>query len=170
MHIGYHYTSKRNLASILEQGLIPKRTLDIVNCTWGQIPEFAFRRYSFNFLDEKEPESWINSRYSYLWDMLRSNIIAKTSQDEFEFLPFTEFENRLKEMIIISFPILPTDDAHITNWGVCERDREEGMNLGTNKMYADSRIPIHKYKGQYELPELIVANTIEPSRIKIEME
>ena len=32
-HVGYHYTSRRKLSSILEHGLIPRKTLMIVDYT-----------------------------------------------------------------------------------------------------------------------------------------
>ncbi len=165
-HFAYHYTSKKSLPEILESGLRPLKDLEITrdHCN---LPDFAYEKYIFSFLDDPKPYKWIaNPEFPDVFEKLMGNIGPDL------FVPFMfrhlMLDQHMKANLArVDFPVLSSDEAYVVDWAECERSRGLDVPMKNNISYALSRVPLSEYEGQHILPELIIANCIPADRLRV---
>lgn len=163
----YHYTSKEELPGILRYGLIPSRTLETSKDSGG-LPDFAYDKYTFGFLDESKPTKWAdNPEFPDVFEQLMGNIGSVLGL-HFMFRDFMLDDHMANDLVRVSFPILQSDQAYLVDWAKCERHRKTGIPHHANRDYALSRVPLSEYQDQHDLPELIIANPIPAHRLRID--
>ena len=149
-HFGFHYTTRQKWSAILEQGLDPQRQLTLQRFN-SPLPSFAYQKYSFSHLDDSNPYKWIfNHEFPDIFSRLLRNI-----GDE-------------KDLVVLGFPVQSSDLAFIINWTILGRANcFLGVSEEQNRDYVNSRTPLQKYQENFGLSELIIANTIPPSRLRV---
>jgi hypothetical protein len=166
-HVAHHYTSRDELPGILRFGLQPSKTLQVTENVYG-LPEFAHQKYIFSFLDNPKPEEWINNpEFPDVFDQLMGNIGSVLGL-HFMFRDLMLDQHMEEDLVRVSFPVLSSDEAYVVDWAKCERHRKEGIPAHANLEYALSRTPLQDYRGQHTLPELLIANPVQPHRLKVD--
>jgi hypothetical protein len=171
--IGYHYTNSEAYKSMKTKGVDDHVTFGFDNFT-GIIPRRRFVALSrakglpdeahdgvIEGLLEPEPKSWIeNPEFPNFWSYLMHDVC------------------RDKQVILLSFELNQKDKAYIVDRAHVERElyrESKGQGKSTQetrneafKKYWESRIPVYKYKGGYDAPQLAIWSGIEFDRLKVE--
>ena len=165
--IGHHYTSSRAYRSMETKGingwktaydvagLIPRRRFIDPSRANG-LPGKAHERVIEGLL-EPEPECWTsNPEFPNLWYSLFHSICQEP------------------EIMLLKFEILPFDEAYVINRAHVERElykeseksTKESLNKAYRK-YFESRIPVHEYDHEYDVPQLAIWSPIEFDRLDV---
>lgn len=165
----YHYTNPESYSSMKtgrtygKKGLLPIRRFITLDRWKEGLPEKAYDA-NIQGLLEPEPESWTNN---------------PEFPEVFRFLAH-DFCMR-DELMLLSFELLPTDDAYVVDRAHFERFlyREVYQKAGKPlpddyteekalRLYWESRVPVAEYKGGYSLPQFSVWTPIDFDRLKVE--
>ena len=168
---GFHYVQLRKYQAMQSSnsGLHPAREFTNERVSPGLSPE-AYRLALFSLLEEK-PESWIrNQEFSKAWLHLIIHI-AKGGNSVLPEQGDPKYIASLAnvKLALLSFPILPTDEAYVVDRSPIERIDLTDQRIGVeaHRMYWESRIPVAKYKDQHDLPELVLFNPVEIERLEL---
>lgn len=168
-HMAYHYTSS-SIWTFMEAGrfgpsdrLVPYGRLDH-NLLGDDALDFAKEKYLFCFLDNLEPDSWKkNPEFPDVWTRIMQHIMHE------DFMA-----------MLAKFEVLPEDQSYVVDWAEMERVRPEmtafsqtlrkvpedwAKIVDASRKYVHTKVPLAEYKGDYSLPELIIANDIPLDRI-----
>jgi hypothetical protein len=156
----YHYTNGEAFHSMEtgfdynRMGLYPLRRF--AKLSEKGLPEEAHEAVTFALLNP-EPESWKkNLKFPKLWDFLLHDICLGR-----------------KEIILLTFETIPSDEIFVVDRGIVEnylygrKKTLKGRSLAY-LAYWNSRVPLSGYEENFEVPEVIIKNTIEFSRLKVE--
>ena len=163
----YHYTSDSHWAFTKAGYFSSRKCLEpykrLVIIPNSSLPEWAHDMYTFAFLNEKRPESWVNNReFPCIWERVMKHV---------------SHSDICKK--ILRFDITKEDEVYVIDWSYIERVRPELRRVEMFKAsafdrvtieeamgkYIDSRTPIKQYQGGHSLPELIIKNPISLDRI-----
>ena len=160
---GFHYTNPHAYRS-METGrmyghraLLPIRRF--VSFGGGRdLPEEAYQG-TVQCLLEPEPSSWIdNPEFPVTWEYFMNDVLLKDDQ-----------------VMLLCFDISPSDTAYVVDRAYIERllyqqemDVDKEATHKATRKYWESRIPIFDYRDEHTLPQLIIWNPIEFSRLHVE--
>ncbi len=156
----YHYTNMLDYSRIKtgsgygRTGLLPIKRL--VSYGVHGLPEKAHDSYIF-CLPEPEPMSWKNNKeFPLMWNRFMNNVCKGS------------------ELVLLSFDVLPEDNAYVIDWAHVERmlrkyeEPTKKQRTVAGLKYWNSRVPVSKYDSSYSLPELIVNEPIPLERLNFE--
>lgn len=185
---GYHYTHRKNLASIEKYGLVGKEKLV------EEIRKIYLKRSSENFirqwqvdaevaviLRQEDKNMWAEyyDNYDKLPPELKQPVIfgllsaaAWRGNQEFP-LAWHQVLNYIDrpylwsqgDPVLISFDINPSDQAFVMDRATRKQTESPLTEYAT---FFNSRVPALEYQGGHLLPELMVWNRIEPDRLVVE--
>lgn len=138
-----------------QKGLIPiKRFVSL-----GEGRDLPYKAHdgTIQGLLEPEPQSWTaNTEFPNLWRYLMGDVL------------------REPEVILLSFEMLPTDEAYVVERAHVERElysksepTRQRMDAAFRK-YWKSRVTVPDYDGSYSIPQLTIWSPIEFERLNIE--
>lgn len=153
--IGYHYTNPLAYSFMEDEGLIPKHKF-VRPCE--HVHGLSDEAYQFvtEGLLEAEPHSWDrNMEFPLMWKHLMYDICRKS------------------EVMLLSFELLPSDEAFVVERGFVERELHKseldyGLYSEAVRNCWESRVPVHEYDGSYSVPLLTIWSPIEFQRLNVE--
>lgn len=150
---GNLFVDRNGKASGQERGIWPRRNIFDYNYA-SEFPPAFFREkgpYSFAFINSPNPPEW--QKYP---DIYNEMIFRRIKDDP----------------VLLSFNVYPNDNPSVLELGHLIRgieDRERNITSDKNHVaYFDSAVPLKDYRGNFLLPELILPDYIELSRIRRE--
>ncbi len=154
-----HYTTRKSLEHIAKEGeLVPYSDISDINTGYGDSTRylFAFLQSPVDFESVWKADMGYGKGYERsVFDMI-VNYIAK--RDNHEHTIPNEFMEHFKRhhMARISFQLEPSDKVFVA-------DTALWLDIEYKK-YNKGKVPLERYRQNFKLPELIIANSIPSSR------
>jgi hypothetical protein len=136
------------------------------------LPDWAYKKHTFA-IDREELKKWTeNEQFPNILDILITYIKLKSSRN-----PLKE-----RKIVELSFDIRESDEPFVLDFA-CRADSIyegsfkkcrnflQGYYFGATtewKNYINSRVPYSKYKRDYDLPEVVIPNSLSSERIRAE--
>ncbi len=163
----FHYTTPDNCKSIIyggheESGLIPARRL----VSFGDLENIADQKIYdgvSHALLEAEPNSWMkNPKFPNAWKNLMEGIgLARRGQ-------------ALENYALLKIHLTPLDTADVVDRKYLEPllnmkadDITDELRQESWKQYWQSKVPLFEYNGNFEIPAVLIWNTITPDKIEV---
>lgn len=118
------------------------------------LPPFAANKAIFA-LNGAEIDKWKNHEYfPDMWDVFLRSASGKNKGG----------------VIGLHFDVFPQDEAYVLDWAPVEWDLTNYGSVLPNTWlkYLHSRVPIADYKGNFELPEIVIPKPISRERVRLE--
>jgi len=161
----YHLTTKRNWKKIQRSGFLKPKTYPLHDTPTGQsdlarlidylLPLAYFprrgpknERYTYCFPQEERPNNWKDdSEYYHVAAWVAGPIAA---------------QYRPTELVQLKIRLEETDQAFVLDW-----DAGKWKYWSEPGEYMRTKVHLLEYRGDYILPELIIANPIPVNRIEM---